>query len=331
VLKKFLSYLLFFFPSFLNVPIRKLMGQKIGKHTKIKLGTILLAKTVEIGDNSTLGPFSIIKTENIRIGKNSTIKPLSILSTREIIIDDYVHIAPLCIINSEFTQYSKIEIGNHSRLFPFCWLDTGKGIKIGKHVGIGGHTLIFTHGVWSNYMKGGPISYGPVTIEDNVWLPWRIFVLPNVTIGENTIVGANSLINKSHPKNTLIAGNPAKVLRENIIQELSNEEKVNRLFSIIENFKEYVDFKFKIDCSSTDTIFSISKIKIDSVKELKNGDILLINTTDFNTYNHTELINSNISIIDFNSNDSYSTKNKNELFILLISYLRGYGIRLNKL
>lgn len=56
-------------------------------------------------------------------------------------------------------------------------------------------------------------SKGPVIIEDNVWLGEGVVVLPNVTIGENSIVGANSVVTKSFPKNSVIAGNPAKIIR----------------------------------------------------------------------------------------------------------------------
>jgi acetyltransferase-like isoleucine patch superfamily enzyme len=41
-----------------------------------------------------------------------------------------------------------------------------------------------------------------------------VVVLPNVTIGENSIVGANSVVTKSIPKNSVVAGNPAKIIKE---------------------------------------------------------------------------------------------------------------------
>ncbi len=197
-----------------------MLGQKIGKKSKIKIGTYFSANKVEIGDSVRIGPFCVVKAEEILLGDHCNVKALSIVSTRIIRFGCYVHIAPLSVINSEYFESSVIEIGDHSRLFPFCWLDSGYGIFIGKNVGIGGHTLIFTHGAWTNYIDGGPVSFGPVRIEDNVWLPWRIFIMPNVTIGKDSIVGANSLVNKSFSPNVLIGGNPAKIIKENIIKEL---------------------------------------------------------------------------------------------------------------
>lgn len=56
-------------------------------------------------------------------------------------------------------------------------------------------------------------SKGPVIIEDNVWIGEGVSILPGVTIGENCIIGANSVINKSFPKNSVIAGVPARLIK----------------------------------------------------------------------------------------------------------------------
>ena len=52
-----------------------------------------------------------------------------------------------------------------------------------------------------------------ITIEDNVWLSMNIIVLPGVTIGKNSVIGAGSIVSKSIPSNVLAAGNPAKVIK----------------------------------------------------------------------------------------------------------------------
>jgi maltose O-acetyltransferase len=57
----------------------------------------------------------------------------------------------------------------------------------------------------------GPIR--PVHIGNNVWLGSRVIVLKGVTIGDNTVVGAMSLVTQSLPANCVAAGNPARVIR----------------------------------------------------------------------------------------------------------------------
>lgn len=53
----------------------------------------------------------------------------------------------------------------------------------------------------------------PVVIEDNVWLGEFVSVLPGVTIGKGTIVGANSVVSKSLPSNVIAVGTPAKPIK----------------------------------------------------------------------------------------------------------------------
>ena len=61
----------------------------------------------------------------------------------------------------------------------------------------------------------------PVYIGKNCWLGAGVIVLPGVTIGENTVVGAGSVVTKDLPANVVAAGNPCRVLRE--ITERDNE------------------------------------------------------------------------------------------------------------
>lgn len=56
-------------------------------------------------------------------------------------------------------------------------------------------------------------SKGSVIIKKNVWIGDSVCVLPNVTIGENTIIGANSVVTKSVPPNSVVAGVPATIIR----------------------------------------------------------------------------------------------------------------------
>ena len=60
----------------------------------------------------------------------------------------------------------------------------------------------------ANYMHGEPI-----TIGDNVWFCGHCTVLPGVTIGNNAVIGAGSVVTKDVPDNAVVAGNPARILR----------------------------------------------------------------------------------------------------------------------
>lgn len=322
---KILSIFLAFLPSFLHVSIRRLLGNTIDSKVKIHFGSIIFTRNLTIKENVKIGPFSILKGDTIQIGKNSMIRPLALVSAKKIIIGEYVQIAPLSIINGDFTPKSKFIVGNHSRIFPFCWLDTGEGITLGSHVGIGGHTLIFTHGVWSNYLEGGPVSFGEVIIEDDVWLPWRVFVMPGVVIGTKTVVGANSVVTKSVVANSLIAGSPAKVLKENFINLPSKE---NQQLLLITIFKEYVNFK-----ASENIIFKEDKIYFSNgiisfnIEDCSSNNIVFL--LDYNNDFETGKIDAYKSCNIIYHPQKIAYINNNKITSDFISFLRRYGIRLS--
>ena len=59
-----------------------------------------------------------------------------------------------------------------------------------------------------------PIRTAPVRIADNVWIGMNAVILKGVTIGENSVVAAGSVVSKSVAANTVVAGNPAVVVKE---------------------------------------------------------------------------------------------------------------------
>ena len=54
----------------------------------------------------------------------------------------------------------------------------------------------------------------PITIGDNVWLGGGVIVCPGVTIDDNSVIGAGSVVTRAIPANVVAVGNPARVLRE---------------------------------------------------------------------------------------------------------------------
>jgi acetyltransferase-like isoleucine patch superfamily enzyme len=59
-----------------------------------------------------------------------------------------------------------------------------------------------------------PLRTAPVIIGDNVWIGMNATILKGVTIGENSVVAAGSVVSKSVPPNTVVAGNPADVVKQ---------------------------------------------------------------------------------------------------------------------
>ena len=88
----------------------------------------------------------------------------------------------------------------------YCFL-----ISIGDHCGFGEECLILAHDAqMDEFLDAARI--GQVTIHESCHIGARTVLLPGVVIGPKTIVGANSVVSRSLPPNTVCAGNPAKVL-----------------------------------------------------------------------------------------------------------------------
>ena len=99
--------------------------------------------------------------------------------------------------------------------FDCVFLDAAP-IRIGAHCMIGPKTCI--------YAIGHPLDAAarrekiglpePVTIGDNVWIGGGVTILPGVSIGDNTVIAAASVVTKSFPDHVVIAGNPARIIRQ---------------------------------------------------------------------------------------------------------------------
>lgn len=57
-------------------------------------------------------------------------------------------------------------------------------------------------------------SKGNIIIEDNVWIGEGCVILPNVKIGQNSVIGANTVVTKDVPRNSIVVGNPGRVIRQ---------------------------------------------------------------------------------------------------------------------
>lgn len=107
----------------------------------------------------------------------------------------------------------QIEIGNNSVINRFTYLDGRFPLKIGNNVNISHYTVIQTlsHDAQASDFHGVP---GAVTIEDDVWVGARALILPGVKIGQGAIIGAGSVVTKNVGPYTIVAGNPAKKIKD---------------------------------------------------------------------------------------------------------------------
>jgi lipopolysaccharide O-acetyltransferase len=184
------------------------MLEKYGLLGSIKLGFSLLYTKCFFSKARLIRlPFDIRNKKYIKIGKNFTtgfgcrieaipinnnIKECIIIGNN-VQINDYVHIGSVSsvIIEDNVLMASKIFITDHN------------------------------HGSYSPNSSDNPtippalrkLSYKPVHIHKNVWIGESVCILPGVTIGEGSIIGALSLVNINIPSNCIAVGNPIKIVK----------------------------------------------------------------------------------------------------------------------
>lgn len=131
-----------------------------------------------------------------------------------------------CRIESFSEDGSKtLFFGNNVQINDYCHINALKSVRIGDNVLIASKVFItdLEHGSYagdendsqpSSIVKDRPLSSKSVVIGNNVWIGELCSVLPGVIIGENSIIGANSVVTKSIPANSIAVGNPAKVIKQ---------------------------------------------------------------------------------------------------------------------
>ena len=167
----------------------------------VSLGRPLLAPFLNPAE-SRANRFRMLKNSSVRLNGHVNIGEGFYISLRE---------------NSEFRIGDRVYIGKRF----YCAIKTG--ISIGSNCLIGDDVRLIDydgHQVKSLNQEDLEINLGgqsgEISIEDNCWIAWNVMITKGVTIGRGSIVASNSFVTRSVPPNSLVMGNPARVVKEDV-------------------------------------------------------------------------------------------------------------------
>lgn len=149
---------------------------------------------------------------------NST-RPTEMEKRKRLMKEMFAEVGERCYIEPPF--YSNFG-GKHVHLGEYVYCNFGVTMVDDTHIYIGDHTMIGPHVTLAT--AGHPImpelrelgyQYNmPIHVGKNCWIGAGVVVLPGITIGDNVVVGAGSVVTKDLPDGVVAVGNPCRILRK---------------------------------------------------------------------------------------------------------------------
>jgi acetyltransferase-like isoleucine patch superfamily enzyme len=104
-------------------------------------------------------------------------------------------------------HHKNLKLGNYVDIGAFTYINAKKGVIIEDYVQIGSHCSLYTLSTIDN-------KQGKIILKRNCRIGTHSVIMPGVTIGKNTVIGAFSFVNTDIPENTIAYGVPAKIKRK---------------------------------------------------------------------------------------------------------------------
>jgi acetyltransferase-like isoleucine patch superfamily enzyme len=201
ILRIFLSRFYMFFRGLLRINLLTLrkgfffLGRRV---SLVGIEKISFGKTITVGNNVKI---STIGASSFSIGDNFTLRDGSIIDS----------------FGSLKLKSGSLIIGNNVGISEYVYIAVRGNIVIGNDVIIGPSVKIFSENhsflVDSKPFRLQEEQRDEVSIGNNVWIGANVVILPGVIIGDNTVIAAGAVVTKSFESNVLLAGSPARIIR----------------------------------------------------------------------------------------------------------------------
>lgn len=151
------------------------------------------------------------------VGAQPTVLGRPKVNATDLVVGDHFKIWSANNRLTLITGWGRIRIGDRVFVNSGVIIMSVIEVTIGNDVAIANEAYIVdtdSHGV-----EGRPVKNRPVRIGDGSWIGARAIILPGVTIGRRCLIAAGAVVSRDVPDDTLVAGNPAQVVRELVYPE----------------------------------------------------------------------------------------------------------------
>lgn len=165
-----------------------------------------VGRGVHLGKGVTIEARGVVLGDHVRLGDGTHIGGL-----RSVIIGAYTEIGRGALITGD----DNLSIGQNCYIGHFSVLNVRAPVTIDDNVALGGaFGQLWTHGAWAEDLAGYQQNkIAPIRLGSEVWIGASVIVLPGVTIGERTIVGAGAVVTRDLPPGATAFGVPARVAK----------------------------------------------------------------------------------------------------------------------
>ena len=219
-----------YLPSGPKLAVYRLLGAEIGKNVELGFGSYILPfsgefRKIRIGDGVVIEDGVRILAGNLSLGTGSQIKN-----------------------HTRIWGQSDFTLGSDSYIDQECHFDLRRDISMGDEVVVSGGCWIYTHMVFLSVLSGAPYKFGPVSVGDRAYLGANVFVLPGLSIGSGSLVGARAVVTKDVSPDSVVVGNPAKEIARTSYKTktLSEGEKQVMVKEILDQFMKIYESRTKL-------------------------------------------------------------------------------------
>lgn len=251
---------------------------KIGKNVKIEASATIYGNVI-LGDNVFIGK-DVFISGNITIGDNTSIQNFSKITTMK---NSFISIGKNCLIG----QFNILGSCNHLLVEDDVLF--AAGVKLFN----GNHGLIEM--IYEERIKDTPLYGEKMTIGKNSWLGFDVHIIKGAQIGNNCIIGANSVVNSKIEQNTIAAGTPARIIKKrDFKKDFEFKMKQNKLIEASLNLDNIIIYGAGTILESSLSAIKDKIIAIVDIDSMKIGtytqNIIIIHPDKLSSLNYNKIL-----------------------------------------